>query len=68
MFYRFKRSLFRFKNDFEGKLAGEKLKWSAGFGLRVVMNENFVIAFDLGKAIKDQDGGIGFYMGLNYLF
>jgi hypothetical protein len=41
---------------------------SAGVGLRVVMNENFIVSFDLGKAFNDQDGGIGFYMGLNYLF
>jgi len=46
----------------------EKIHVSAGIGLRVVMNENFIIAIDLGKALNDQDGGIGFYMGLNYLF
>jgi hypothetical protein len=46
----------------------EKLHVSAGVGLRVVMNENFIVSFDLGKAFNDQDGGIGFYMGLNYLF
>jgi hypothetical protein len=41
---------------------------SAGGGLRIAMNENFIIAVDLGKAFKEQDGGMGFYMGLNYLF
>ncbi|MFO7620407.1 MAG: BamA/TamA family outer membrane protein [Bacteroidales bacterium] len=46
----------------------EKLHITAGAGLRVVMNENFIIAFDLGKAFNEQDGGIGFYVGLNYLF
>jgi outer membrane protein assembly factor BamA len=46
----------------------EKMHFSAGAGLRLVMNENFVIAVDLGKAFNEQDGGIGFYMGLNYLF
>ncbi len=46
----------------------EKLHITAGAGLRVVMNENFIIAFDLGKAFNDQDGGMGFYVGLNYLF
>ncbi len=46
----------------------EKLHVTAGAGLRVVMNENFIIAFDLGKAFNEQDGNIGFYVGLNYLF
>lgn len=46
----------------------EKMHYSIGGGLRVVMNENFIIAIDLGKALNEQDGGMGFYMGLNYLF
>jgi len=46
----------------------EKLHVAAGAGLRVVMNENFIIAVDLGKAFNEQDGNMGFYMGLNYLF
>lgn len=46
----------------------EKLHVTAGAGLRIVMNENFIIAIDLGKAFNEQDGNIGFYMGLNYLF
>lgn len=50
------------------KTDAEKLHISAGVGLRVVMNENFIIATDLGKAFNDQDGNIGFYVGLNYLF
>jgi outer membrane protein assembly factor BamA len=50
------------------KSGAESLHVSVGAGLRIVMNENFVIAIDLGKALKDQDGGMGFYMGLNYLF
>jgi hypothetical protein len=46
----------------------EKMHLTAGGGLRIVMNENFIIAIDLGKAFNEQDGGMGFYMGLNYLF
>ena len=46
----------------------EKLHFTVGGGLRIVMNENFIIAIDLGKALNEQDGGMGFYMGLNYLF
>jgi hypothetical protein len=50
------------------KTDAEKLHFTAGAGLRIVMNENFIIAIDYGKAFKEQDGGSGFYMGLNYLF
>jgi len=46
----------------------EKLHFDAGLGLRLAINENFIISADFGKAFNDQDGGIGFYMGLNYLF
>ncbi len=46
----------------------ESLHISAGLGLRIVMNENFVLAIDYGKAFNDQDGNSGFYIGLNYLF
>ena len=34
MFYRMQRNQFRFKNDFEGKLAGEHFKWNAGFAFQ----------------------------------
>jgi len=34
MFYRFERNQFRFKNDFQGKLAGNHIKWSAGFAFQ----------------------------------
>ncbi len=46
----------------------EKIHFSYGAGLRVVMNENFVIAADYGLATDEQDGKRGFYMGLNYIF
>lgn len=46
----------------------EKMHFSVGGGLRIVMNENFIISIDLGKALREQDGKMGFYMGLNYLF
>lgn len=44
------------------------LHTSAGAGLRIVMNENFVIAVDYGMALNPQDGDKGIYIGLNYLF
>ena len=46
----------------------EKLHQSAGVSVMLVMNQNFVIAIDLGKAFNEQDGNIGFSIGLNYLF
>lgn len=46
----------------------EKMHMSAGAGLRIVMNENFIISADFGKAFNEQDGNSGFYIGLNYLF
>jgi len=46
----------------------ESMHISAGAGLRIVMNENFIISADFGKAFNEQDGNSGFYIGLNYLF
>jgi outer membrane protein assembly factor BamA len=46
----------------------EKFHQSAGVSVMLVMNQNFVVAIDLGKAFKVQDGNIGFSIGLNYLF
>jgi len=41
---------------------------SAGAGMRIVMNENFVVAVDYGMALDPQDGDKGIYIGLDYLF
>ena len=46
----------------------EKFHTSLGAGLRIAMNENFVIAVDYGRALNEQDGKSGMYIGLNYLF
>lgn len=46
----------------------EKLHHCAGISIMPVMNQNFVIAVDIGKAFNSQDGNIGFSIGLNYLF
>jgi outer membrane protein assembly factor BamA len=46
----------------------EKLHQCAGISILPVMNQNFVIAVDIGKAFNAQDGNIGFSIGLNYLF
>ncbi len=46
----------------------EKFHIGYGAGLRIVMNQNFVIAADYGRAVDSQDGKSGIYIGLNYLF
>jgi len=46
----------------------EKLHQSTGVSIMLAMNQNFVIAVDIGKALNEQDGNIGFSIGLNYLF
>lgn len=45
-----------------------KFHSTAGAGLKIGWNENFVIAVDFGKAFNKQDGNTGFYIGLNYMF
>jgi hemolysin activation/secretion protein len=50
------------------KTDAEKFHSSYGAGLRIVMNENFVIAIDYGMTANKQDGTKGMYIGLNYLF
>lgn len=47
---------------------GEKFHHSAGISIMPVWHENFIIAVDIGKAFNEQDGNIGFAIGLNYLF
>ncbi len=46
----------------------EKFHMSAGTSIMLAMNQNFVVAIDIGKAFNAQDGNIGFSIGLNYLF
>ncbi len=46
----------------------EKMHISYGLGIRVAMNENFVVGLDYGKTTNTQDGNSGMYIGLNYAF
>src|SRR5450759_928174 len=53
MFYRFQRNQFRFKNDFQGKLSGDHLKWSAGFAFQNFENSSVDInKLNKGKSVK----------------
>lgn len=46
----------------------ESLHTTFGAGLRIVMNENFIVAVDYGRPFDKRDGGGGLYIGLNFLF
>jgi len=46
----------------------EELHMSAGLGLKVGLNENFVISVDYGQAIDSRDGDSGIYIKLYWLF
>ena len=41
---------------------------SAGAGLRFIMNENFIVAFEYARCFKKQDGDGAFYINIGFLF
>jgi outer membrane protein assembly factor BamA len=46
----------------------EKLHLSAGGGLHIAWNRNFIVAADYGRALNKRDGISGLYIGLDFLF
>ena len=46
----------------------ETVHLTYGCGIRFAMNENFVVAADVGFPVKKEDGGMGVYIGMNWLF
>ncbi len=46
----------------------EKLHQSIGAGIHFALNENFVVAFDYGVALKSEDGENGLYLNMNWLY
>jgi len=46
----------------------EYLHSAVGGGFHFVMNRNFIVAIDYGRALKAQDGNSGLYIGLNFLY
>ena len=46
----------------------DSLHMTAGAGLKIVLNRNFIVSADYGKALDDRDGNSGLYIGLNFLF
>lgn len=49
-------------------VGAESLHVSAGLGLKVGLNENFVVSFDYGMATDSRDGDAGLYITLNWLY
>ena len=41
---------------------------SAGLGLHIAMNNNFIVAVDYGKALDGRDGNQGIYIGMDFLY
>ena len=47
----------------------EGLHSSAGCGLKLIMNKNFIVSAEAAKALDARDGsGLKMYIGFNYLF
>lgn len=46
----------------------EKLHMSAGLGLKLAMNRNFIVSAEWAKPFDKQDGKNGMNIGLNYIF
>ncbi len=46
----------------------EKLHMSAGLGIKLVMNRNFIVSVEWAKPFDKQDGKSGINVGLNYIF
>ena len=41
---------------------------SAGAGLRFIMNQNFIVAFEYARCFNKQDGKGAFYINTGFLF
>lgn len=46
----------------------DELHIGYGMGLKIALNENFIISVDYGMAKDPRDGSSGLYIGLDYLF
>lgn len=51
-----------------GEVIDDELHIGYGGGLRIALNQNFIIAVDYGLAADEQDGSSGLYIGLGYLY
>lgn len=46
----------------------ERLHMSAGLGVKLVMNRNFILSGEYGIPFDRRDGNGGLYLGINYIF
>jgi len=53
---------------FDFDYTGDRLHPSVGAGLRIALNENFILAVDYGFALKKEDGLRGLYINIGNLF
>ncbi len=56
------------KQSFYFNKSADQLHLCTGLGLRIAINENFIIAVDYGVALNKQDGTSGLYIGIGNIF
>ncbi|MEI6173681.1 MAG: BamA/TamA family outer membrane protein [Bacteroidota bacterium] len=56
------------QQSFYFKESADHLHLSTGLGLRIAINDNFIIAVDYGVAMSRQDGTSGLYIGIGNIF
>jgi hypothetical protein len=56
------------KQEFFFNTTADRLHLATGLGLRIAINENFIIAVDYGLALSRQDGTSGLYIGIGNIF
>jgi outer membrane protein assembly factor BamA len=57
------------KTEFFNLGAKDSFHSSLGGGLKIAMNQNFIISVEMGKPLNESDGSkMGTYINLNYLF
>lgn len=56
------------KQSFYFNKGSDLLHLTTGLGLRIGINENFIIAVDYGVALNQQDGTSGLYVGVGNIF
>jgi outer membrane protein assembly factor BamA len=55
-------------NAFDYHTGREKMHHAVGAGIRLIVNHNFIVAMDDGRALDKRDGTKSVYIGLDYLF
>jgi hypothetical protein len=48
--------------------SSDRLHLATGLGLRIAINDNFIISVDYGMALNKQDGSSGLYVGIGNIF